>query len=350
MAKSLPKVEEDVEVSTNQAPLIRADRALESSRDAGFDLNAASGEPVDNSIEAGARRIHIEAFKVGRGGGSRHRESISEIAFADDGTGIPHNILANTLTVGFSTRYGSRKGLGRFGMGLKLAALSQGRRLEIYTKPAGSQQIFYAYFDLDEISSGMQKFICAVPTDAFPEKYVHLMRDDDGNEFTSGTLVVWSKVDRLEHAGHYGIAVDERLRDLTKYLARTYRKFLINGLIIKLQGRQIMPHDPLCLLETPLAVELLGPEEWQAELLDFKPIEINGHKVEMTVTLLPEKVRLVKGEGGNRGSVDTYKPLHIADNEGCVSIMRNGREIYYNIIPKLLPGARPVSTRSFRPH
>src|SRR2546427_9625327 len=156
MAKSLPKVEEDVQVSTNQAPLIRADRALESSRDAGFDLNAASGEPADNSIEAGARRIHIEAFKVGRGGGSRHTESISEIAFADDGTGIPYTILANTLTVGFSTRYGSRKGLGRFGMGLKLAALSQGRRLEIYTKPAGSQQIFYAYFDLDEISSGMQ--------------------------------------------------------------------------------------------------------------------------------------------------------------------------------------------------
>ena len=66
MMKNISRVEEDGEVSTDQAPLILADRALESSRDSGFDLNAASGEPTDNSAEAGARRIHIEMFKAGR--------------------------------------------------------------------------------------------------------------------------------------------------------------------------------------------------------------------------------------------------------------------------------------------
>jgi hypothetical protein len=137
--------------------------------------------------------------------------------------------------------------------------------------------------------------------DMLPEKYLHLMRDKEGNEFTSGTLVVWAKIDRLAHEARYGTAVDERLQDLIKYLARTYRKFLVNGLILTLQGQQIRPHDPLFLLETPLAIQLLGTEEWQAEIIDSKSIEIDGHKVEMTVTVLPEKVRLVKGEGGNRG-------------------------------------------------
>ena len=32
-----------------------------------------------------------------------------------------------------------------------------------------------------------------------------------------------------------------------------------------------------------------------------------------------------------------FKGLHIPDNEGHISIVRNGREIYYDIVPKLLP-------------
>jgi hypothetical protein len=58
-------------------------------------------------------------------------KAISQVAWfavADNGAGIPETILADVLTVGFSTRYGSRDSIGRFGVGFKLASISQARR------------------------------------------------------------------------------------------------------------------------------------------------------------------------------------------------------------------------------
>jgi hypothetical protein len=328
----------DVALSTGQAPLVRVDRALESMRDAGHDLPSAVGEPVDNSIEAGARRIRIETFTVGVGTGSKHKASIEEIAFADNGTGISLDILPSALTLGFSTRWGQRKGLGRFGVGAKLAAISQARRVDIYTRPVGGDQVYHAHFDLDEISSGEQQFITAEEVDGFPARYVHLMSDQNGQEYESGTLVTWSKVDRLEEGGRFGTSVDERIRDLIKYLGRTYRRFLGNGCYLELNGKSITGHDPLFLTANPVAIALLGEQDWRAELFDSNKIAIDGHEVEVTVSLLPNKVRLREGEGGSGGKGEPYKPLHIPDNEGRVSILRNGREIYYDVVPRLFPG------------
>ncbi|WP_427913936.1 ATP-binding protein [Ramlibacter sp. MMS24-I3-19] len=115
-----------------RAPLTHQGQALESSRDSGFDLSAAVGEPVDNSWEAGASTVRIQTVREDGG-------SITDIGIADNGAGIPAEILPNVLSVGYSSRYNSRKGLGRFGMGLKLAALSLGRRAEVYTKARGSR-------------------------------------------------------------------------------------------------------------------------------------------------------------------------------------------------------------------
>ena len=57
-------------------------------------------------------------------------------AVSDDGSGIAAEILAHVLTVGFSTRYGSREGIGRFGVGFKLASISQAKHMDLFTRPA----------------------------------------------------------------------------------------------------------------------------------------------------------------------------------------------------------------------
>lgn len=44
----------------NTSSLTEVDQALESMRDAGFDFQAASGEPVDISVEANATTIRIQ--------------------------------------------------------------------------------------------------------------------------------------------------------------------------------------------------------------------------------------------------------------------------------------------------
>lgn len=42
------------------AELVRADTALQSFRDGGYDFNDAIGEIVDNSIQAGARKLRFD--------------------------------------------------------------------------------------------------------------------------------------------------------------------------------------------------------------------------------------------------------------------------------------------------
>jgi hypothetical protein len=318
------------------ASLIQPGQALESSRDSGFDLPAAIGEPVDNSIQAHASIVRIatkivdaesgETVAPGDLAAHKGAKRIDELAVADDGHGVPEGILANVLSLGYGTRMNDRNGLGRFGMGLKLAALSQARRLDVWSKPAASDQVFHAYLDLDEVIAGTQTAIEARPVDGFPEAQAHLMTNPKKKTpFGSGTLVVWSKIDRLEEGGRFGMAIRDRLQELTKYLARTYRVYLDRGLYLELNNSEITLHDPLFLLDNPRVVKQFGAITAQAFADD--EIEIDGEKVRVRVTLLPEELRPRTGEGGR-----TNRELQIPENQGRVSILRQEREIFYDTL------------------
>lgn len=313
--------------------LVEVDVALESMRDSGYDLPTAVGEVVDNSIEAKARNIKIHTnFVKGK------TKEITEMAFSDDGVGIPPDILHNILTLGYSTRYNQRNSLGRFGMGLKVASISHARRIELYTRQEGGS-LYYTHIDLVEIKEHKQSFIQKRLVEDYPERYKYLMCDEKGKEYPAGTLVVWSKIDRLVNHGRYASSLDKKMGELLDFLARAYRYFLSQGLNIYLDGKRVFPYDPLFLLENPRVTEKAG-EDYRAEVIAHQEVDIDKQKVEFTVTLLPEIFRLNRGEGGKRGQAKQFEFLHLADNAGKVSIMRNGREIYYNIIPKSLPGGK----------
>jgi len=316
------------------APLAQAGQALQSSRDAGFDLSAAIGELVDNSYEGKARHIRIGIKKDEDG-------SITDLAVADDGIGIAPEVLAQVLSLGYSSRYGSRDGLGRFGMGLKLASLSQAQRTEVYTKPIGHDQVFFTYLDLEEVRQGTQKDLSVQDNDGWPSDFAHLMADPaDGKSFASGTMVVWRKIDRLQQGGRFGASVEERVQDLKKFLARAFRRFIDKGLRIEFEEQEITLHDPLFLLENPRVTKKFG-KNLRAEVIDQGSFPIDGHEVKWTVTLLPQDLRRVSGAGGRatKGR-EEFKDLYIPDNESKISIIRNGREIYYDLVPRLYPGGK----------
>lgn len=316
------------------APLTQANQALESSRDAGFDLSAAAGELVDNSWEAKANHVRIKPLRD-KGG------SVTDMGFADDGHGIPARLLAAVLSLGYSSRYGNRTGLGRFGMGLKLASLSQATRIEVYTRARDDAQIYRSYLDLDEVRGGKQTELSVEPVPGWPDEFAALMADPTSGElFESGTLVVWRKIDRLQQGGRFNSSVDERVQELKKFLARAYRRFIDKGFRIEFDGIEITPHDPLFLLENPRVTKRFG-RNLVASIIDGDEFEIDGHKVRWTVTLLPEELRKRRGEGGRAAKGrEEFADLYIPDNESKVSILRNGREIYYDLVPKLYPGGR----------
>jgi hypothetical protein len=196
------------------------------------------------------------------------------------------------------------------------------------------------------VASGEQTFIEADIVDGYPPEYEDLMQHPKkGTPFESGTLVVWSKVDRLTEGGKYGSSLDERLQSLTKFIARAYRKFIDKGRYIELNARYITLHDPLFLLENPRVTHNFGsdlqPEDLRAEIVQETKegeISIDGYEVHVTVTLYPEEFRKKKFVGGRPDRDKRFEGLNIPENQGRVSILRNGREIYYDIIPRLFPG------------
>lgn len=318
-------------VDLKESEIFQVDRALESWRDSGFDLSTAVGEVVDNSIEARAQIVRIKTFQ-------NQDKNIDKIVFADNGTGITPDILAQTLKIGFSTRYNQRNGLGRFGVGMKVAALSQGRRLDVYSKPMGHSSYYHAFLDLNMIASGEQTHIIATKIEHLPLDLSDMMMWSDGSSFESGTLIVWSDIDRLVNETTYGNSAKESLQELTKFLARAYRVQIEQGFTIEQDNRIIDLYDPLFLMESPRMIKILGESNYPATVMDRSEIELDGEKIVVTVTLLPEVVRKVSGEGGYLRSAAKYKDLNLKDRDGYISIMRNGREIQYGVIPRMLPG------------
>ncbi|WP_427913935.1 hypothetical protein ACPWT1_02965 [Ramlibacter sp. MMS24-I3-19] len=192
--------------------------------------------------------------------------------------------------------------------------------------------------DLDDVKSGKQRDLSIEEVAAWPADFAHLMAHPETKEpFNHGTLVVWRKIDRLRFGGHYGTGLKERMQDLTKFIARAYRRFIDKGLYIELDDREITLHDPLFLLSNPRVVKKFG-EDLRAKIVDEGHFTVDGHSVNWRVSLLPEEVRRKRGEGGRAGKGrEDFEDLYIPDNVGRISMLRNDREIYYDVVPRLLP-------------
>jgi len=342
---------ENTNQKTAEAQLVRPDTALSAFRDGGYSFADAVGECIDNSIQAGATTVQLDWTPV------EGSNEVSAFAIHDDGRGIPEDILADVLTVGFSTRYEDRNGIGRFGVGFKLGTLSQAKRLEIYTRPeflsAESHenedgyerwtysedntegQLFRTVLDMDKIESGNQKAYVAEEVDSFPDDFAHL---DDGG---TGTLIVWRKLDRMNEERAYAKNAQEKLAQLTQFLRRAYREYIDGGVSIYLgdDDEPLYPYDPQFQLDDPIAEKLANGQDMTGELVEEGTIEIDDETVEWSVYLTPKVTRLEKGGGGVEGpdGENQFKQLYIPDNEGKLSFLRHNREISYTIVPKLLP-------------
>lgn len=224
--------------TTDEAcPIIALDRFIQATRDSGYKGTASAiSELVDNSIQAQATRIEIVIAVAGGGDG----DAAIEVSVRDDGVGMDPFTLRQALRFGGSTRFGDRTGLGRYGMGLPNASLSQARHVAVYTwrkdpaAPAGdAPAVFASYLDVDEIA---QKRMEEVPRPELAKSIPTACRGP------SGTLVAWTRCDRLDNRRVSTIA-----RKLDAELARRFRHYLWAGLRLTINGEVVRPFDPLYL-------------------------------------------------------------------------------------------------------
>ena len=96
----------------------RADHLMESLRGAGYSLPAAVSDLIDNSITAGAGNIWLNFHWSGAN---------SRVSILDDGCGMSETELVDAMRIGSRSPREERDSddLGRFGLGLKTASISQ---------------------------------------------------------------------------------------------------------------------------------------------------------------------------------------------------------------------------------
>ncbi|HTU22604.1 MAG TPA: ATP-binding protein [Gemmataceae bacterium] len=324
--------------------LILADKALNSLRASGHDYCSAVGELFDNSLQANANVIRLRIFTEKRhvGRNSRKTEVVERIAIGDDGYGMDAEVLHRALQLGYSTRYNDRSGMGRFGVGAKLAGISQSQRIQIYSRQQPTCPWLYTYIDLAEIHNGSMTSIPEPSATDLPVDCKGLA----GSEH--GTLVVWSKTDRLaERDGGKAREASTVETELVKYTARTFRKFLDGGIRIDINDTSVRPHDPLYLMTSTLFHQGPNPDPVATTLIEEEfdwPVPSDPgrtSKVRVTMTLLPEKFRFRRRPTDRPGGSDEAKLRRIHENEG-ISIMRASREVCFGYLAGIQPAIEKI--------
>jgi len=207
-------------------------------------FESAVSEIIDNSIEANADEIYVIVKSDLKDG----RKRVSEVMFLDNGDGMDPDTLQSALSLGEGTRK-DRKGIGRFGVGLKQASFYACPRLEIYSWQ-DSEKVYYCDLDVRKMKSGEQTYI----------DYPSIKKPNHGDywlfynqtKFRHGTMVLWKDLDNAPVK-----TASSLVNRLDKELGRVFRYFLLKERVriylIDLENpstkTKVLPRDPLFLMK-----------------------------------------------------------------------------------------------------
>ena len=248
-----------------------AARTIEGLRDTGYEFLTAIADIVDNSIEAGASKIDIRV--------ERALDGEIEVAVGDNGSGMTEESLVNAMRYGSKARE-NLASLGKFGLGLKTASTAMCRQLTVATRSEATAPPLAARWDLDHVAA-TNKWMLQRPALTHSE----LQMLDDVAPGSSGTLVIWHKVDRLlpdsykKPGGRPAAnALNRQIEALRDHLSLTYVRFL-DGLGAKthvriyLNGIEVHPWDPFgtdvgseCLYDQEIPVFIKRPGDADVEV------------------------------------------------------------------------------------
>jgi hypothetical protein len=310
--------------------IVPASLAVKAMRDSGYKNAAyAIAELVDNSIQAGASNVEILCQEEEELVSQRKRIRVKQIAVMDNGCGMDKHMLRKALQFGNGGRLDDRTGIGRFGMGLPNSSISQARRVDVWTWQDGYQSALHSYLDVGEIETGELSEVPEPKKEAVPSVWVR--RSDSAGQAKSGTLVVWSDLDKCDWKTAQSIFKNSEFT-----IGRIYRYFINNDRakirMAAFLGRATNPvtddvvsaNDPLYLtpnetLSPPWKTEPMFEQHGAPQVIH---IDLNGKSLDVTVTISVAKK--AARDGHNAG--DQPHGRHAKNNVG-VSVVRAEREL-----------------------
>lgn len=305
--------------------------AITAMRDSGYRNTAyALAELIDNSVQAKASLVEVFCLEVREIVATRERKRIKKIAVLDSGDGMDADTLRMALQFGNGTKLKDRSGIGRFGMGLPNASISQCKLIQIWTWQNGPDNALYSYLDVNKMEDGDLREVPAPIHSPVPAEW----RERSCGINNSGTLVVWDELEEQRLTWKTARATFEN----TEILAgRMYRKFISKGNLRlrlaafengnKTYDKDALVNDPLYLMapsSTPAPYNTVTMfQKWGEQDYEYE-IDWQGSKHVITVRASWAKLDTVPQDGTDRGR--TLYGKHAAKNIG-VSIVRADREL-----------------------
>ena len=314
--------------------LFLPDMAMRAVRDSRYRNTAyAICELIDNSIDAKASRVELLLQEHQERVKSQNRWKVFKLAVADNGHGMSSEELVQALRFGGGQRSSSFQAIGKYGMGLPTASVSQCRRVDVWTwtRQSSIDQPSHSYLDVGAIEAGKLVNVPEPDSEPIPDEW-RKMLSKDALDPSQGTIVVWRDLDRIKGEARTLFSQVER------EIGRIYRHFIVEdkvairtaafreGQILPHRDSEVRPNDPLYLMrdtatsepwhEEPMFDRYPSPEEYR--------IVVNGREEVIDVTYSIVKLKALGAQRANPGSLPHGRDAR--RNIG-VSVVRENREI-----------------------
>ena len=259
-----------------------ASAMLESLRGIGYSPSSAIADIIDNSIAARATRVRVDFLWRGPN---------SIVRISDNGHGMDREALVAAMRPAGRHLLEPREpgDLGRFGLGLKTASLSQGSLLAVASRISGGD-VEIRYWDLAHVAEVDEWQLLR----GMPEV---IANDADLlDSQASGTVVIIARLDRMLGGELTNNATDSSrfyslARAVERHLSMTFHRYLAGPkprLTITVNGdddaSKIVPWDPF-ITEHPATAPT-----------PVEPIAHSGGAIEVQGFVLPHRDRMSSAE------------------------------------------------------
>lgn len=308
-------------MSSKKENLPNPEVLINSMRSIGYSFESAVADIVDNSVSADAKHIHL-IVPV-----DDEEEFFLEIV--DDGEGMTQSELFEAMKFG-SKKDGDRNSndLGRFGLGLKLASISQCMSFTVISKKCN---IINAYcWDIDIIRKTNTWDMIELSYEDILQKTPHINKYLVLDHFT---IVLWNKIDSIDKEvtvlNSYLETFNKKISIIERHLSLIFHRYLENGLKIDINGTELEPIDPFLSKHNKTTIK---PEQM---------IDLKGSKIILQCYVLPYYKDL-SNEDYHKMSIN-----NLIDKEGFY-VYRNKRLIIYGTWFRIKPRSSLSSNARIR--
>lgn len=287
---------------------------INSMRSIGYDFETAVADILDNSITAGASNISLN-FSV-------DDKVDPYLLFFDNGKGMNRDELIEAM------RFGSIKDterdsndLGRFGLGLKTASISQCKKFTVISKKDHHINGFFWDLDLIDKESGWDMY------ELDKNQFVNIPFLEEHLLLESFTVVYWEKLDKLQQDVSFVNTLydifTKKIHKTEKHISLVFHRYIESGLNISINNNRIDALDPFLSYHPKTTIK---PEQ----VINTKTKNGYNAKVKLQVYVLPYHKDLTNKDYEKLGGNDNL------DDQGFY-VYRNNRLMIYGTWFKIKP-------------